>query len=210
MSEKKVIGIVGPSGSGKTTLAEGLAEQYHLHVHLEQPSNNPYLETFYQELQAGGVSSTALKSQLHFLLAAHQQAMEIRNQPESVVWDVPLYGHKMYADLLHESGTMPDSDYTIYQQVYEVCLQTIPQPNVLLIVTANLTTLVQRIHERGRAMELATPNSYWEEQIKYWAAQGQTPYMNNIPTLTVDSENINWTSPSGVSEVWDLTQQLLA
>lgn len=210
MSVKKVIGIVGPSGAGKTTLAEGLARQYNLHVHLEKPSANPYLETFYQELQAGGVSPIALKSQLHFLLAAHQQAMEIRTHSESVVWDVPLYGHKMYADLLHEAGTMPDSDYQMYNQVYDACLQTIPQPNVLLIVTAKLPTLVKRIQKRGRAMELATPKSYWERQIRYWNHQAQTEFMDKIPTLTVDSGSINWTSAKGISQVWDLAQPLFA
>lgn len=208
MSSKKVIGIVGPTGAGKTTLAEGLAKKYKLHVHLEKPTENPFLETFYQELQAGGTSPIALKSQLHFLLAATQQALDINLQPGSVVWDVPLYGHKMYADLLHEAGTMSKADYHVYTQVYNVCLKVIPKPSLLMVVTTNLPTLVKRINQRGREMELSTPKTYWERQIAYWDSQAAQP--DAIPTLKLDSGRINWTSAKGVSQVWDLAQPLFA
>jgi len=208
MSQKKVIGIVGPTGSGKTTLATGLSRKYHLQVHLEKPTDNPYLEQFYRELQIGGSSATALKSQLHFLLAAHQQAMEIDQSSDSVVWDVPLYGHRMYADLLHEAGTMSAADYQIYYQVYQQCLKTMLQPTVLLIVTTDVETLVARIKDRGRDMELATPQDYWQRQIQYW--ERQSSHLDTVPTLKLNSQRINWTSERGLSQVWKLAQPLIA
>lgn len=207
-SKRKILGIVGPTGAGKTTLAEGLARHYQFQLHREEPADNPYWTQFYAELQRGGVSEIALKSQLFFLLAAQEQAQKIaQNKKENVVWDVPIFGHKMYADLLFKQGVMSEPDYQMYCQTYQLCLQTIPLPDVLLVATTNLDTLQSRIHQRGREAELGTPADYWRDQIQYWDEKITQP--STIPLLKIDSAEINWTDHSGVSQVWDMTQHYL-
>ena len=42
----KYIAVEGPIGVGKTTLANKLAETFNYDVLLEQPSENPFLESF--------------------------------------------------------------------------------------------------------------------------------------------------------------------
>lgn len=207
-SKRHIVGVVGPTGAGKTTLAEGLARHYNFKLHREEPQDNPYWSQFYAELQTGGVSPVALKSQLFFLLTAQKQADSIRHtKKQSFVWDVPLFGHKMYADLLHAQGVMTDADYEIYCSVYSLCLNSIPKPDVLVVATTNLQTLQARIAQRGRQAELATPAEYWHDQIKYWDEKLSQP--SQIPLLKVDSGEINWTTPTGVSQVWELTTQVL-
>jgi len=207
-NKRRIVGIVGPTGAGKTTLAEGLAKHYQFQIHREEPADNPYWTQFYAELQRGGVSEIALKSQLFFLLAAQEQARKIsKTKKIDVVWDVPIFGHKMYADLLHKQGVMSEADYQLYCQTYHLCLKTIPLPDVLLVATTNLDTLQSRITQRGREAELGTPADYWRDQIQYWEDKVSQPSL--IPLLKIDSAVINWTEKPGVSQVWDLTQRYL-
>lgn len=196
-----LIGIVGPTGAGKTTLATGLGKVYGFTVHQEKPQENPYWDQFYQELNEGGISSTALKSQLFFLLTAQQQASSLNATGDTIIWDVPIFGHKMYADLLYQQGRMSKADYDVYMQVYQLCLSAIPKPHLLVVATANLATLVDRIHERGRAAELSTPTDYWQQHIGYWDTQ-LSQQAGSIPLLKVDSGDINWKKKTGVKKVW--------
>lgn len=201
-----VIGIVGPTGAGKTTLAQSLAKFYKCDLHLEQPAQNPYLAQFYEELQTGGYAPTALKSQLFFLLAAQAQAQQIAvGHQHGVAWDVPFYGHKMYADLLVEQQIMSTADYEIYTQVYQMCLATSPKPDVLVVATTDLDTLRARIEQRGRVMELATPKEYWQRQINYWRQQLLQPETTpgRLPMLECNSKDINWSRKKGAEQVWE-------
>lgn len=206
--KRHIVGIVGPTGAGKTTLAEGLARHYQFQIHREEPLENPYWKLFYAELQKGGQSPIALKSQLFFLLAAQKQAQAIAEEDTNVVWDVPLFGHKMYADLLFKQGVMPPEDYALYCDVYAMCLQTIPMPDLLLVATTDLKTLQARIVKRGREVEIGTPAEYWRSQIQYWEDKIAQP--SQIPLLKVDSAEINWTNHTGVSQVWALANSYLA
>jgi len=202
-----IVGIVGPTGSGKTTLAQNLAHHHGWDLHLEEPANNPYLETFYDELREPGTSAIALKSQLYFLFAAQAQAQLMFEANKPVVWDVPIYGHKMYADLLRAKGKMTEDDYQLYLQAYQLCLKTIPQPDVLIVVVTDVVTLVNRIAQRGREMELETPSDYWQSQIEYWQAK---PDMGGVPTVYVNSAEVNWLLDTGVETISHLVSPFQA
>lgn len=209
--KQPIIGIVGPTGAGKTTLAENLAKHFGVDLQLELPSQNPFLAQFYQELQDGGHAPTALKSQLFFLLAAQAQAQRIAvGHKKGVAWDVPFYGHKMYADLLAEQQIMSTADYEIYTHVYELCLATSPKPDIIVVVTTDIETLCERINKRGRVMELATPRTYWQRQIEYWQRQlASHTTTNGIKLLEVNSKDINWSRKKGATLVWEKIQSLV-
>lgn len=204
MKTTALIGIVGPVGAGKTTLAERLSERLRCHVHFEEPADNPYLKRFYAELTQDQPSEVALKSQLHFLLASYRQAVAIGQNQETAIWDVPLYGHKMYADLLFESGKMPADDYHIYQQVYQNCIDTMPKPDVMVVVTSPLKQLVKQIRRRGREMELSTPEEYWQRQIQYWEKADE--HIPTIPIVKLSSDQLDWRKAAGLDQVVEALQ----
>ena len=57
----KYIAIEGPIGVGKTTLAHKIAETFNYDVFLEQPTENPFLKSFYRNPK-----QSALATQLFF------------------------------------------------------------------------------------------------------------------------------------------------
>ena len=54
----KYIAIEGPIGVGKTTLAHKIAETFNYDVFLEQPTENPFLKSFYRNPKQSALDST--------------------------------------------------------------------------------------------------------------------------------------------------------
>jgi len=71
----KYIAVEGPIGVGKTTLANKLAETFNYDILLEQPSENPFLESFYKN-----PSQSALAAQLFFLFQRMQQIQDLKQR----------------------------------------------------------------------------------------------------------------------------------
>jgi len=208
--ENIVIGVVGPVGAGKTELTERLGELLGAETHLERPSKNPFIGQYYADIESKNLPSpVAFQSQVSFLLASVDQARMIENdRAQGVVWDVPPVGDKMYPTLAYESGIMSENDYGLYCQLYEVLVASFSQPDVLAVVTADIDTIVERIRQRGRPMELKTPQSYWESQIVYW--NDQLEQDNGQTMVKLDSGEIDWSKDGdGMEQVWTAVQAML-
>jgi len=79
--------VEGPIGAGKTTLARRLASRLSAELLLEQPSENPFLARFYQDM-----ARFALPAQLFFLFQ-RARMIEPLVQPD-------MFGKPMVADFL--------------------------------------------------------------------------------------------------------------
>jgi len=208
--EGKVIGVVGPVGAGKTELTTGLGKFLGAATYLECPSKNPFIEQYYADIASGNLPSlVAFQSQVSFLVASMGQARIIENDKvQGVVWDVPPVGDNMYPTLAFESGIMGEDDYKLYCQLYEVLVVSSLQPDVLLVATANLPTILGRIKKRGRKMELETPASYWDSQINYW--EWQVEQDGGRTMMELNSSEIDWLEGGdGIEQVWTMVQAML-
>ncbi len=206
--KNRIIGIVGPTGAGKSTLAENLGRVLPATVYQEKPQDNPFFEQFYADLHNGVKPSKAvLDSELFFLEAAFDQAIAARESLKTglVIWDVPIQGHLMYAELLRQQGFLSQMQYEIYLKRYNECLAQIVLPDLFIVATVastnleDVAVLVQHMQERGRVEEAGTPIEYWQSQVAYWKTQleGQ----QERPHVVVDSSKIDWRTEEGVAQV---------
>lgn len=155
---KRFIAIAGNIGSGKTTLTRLLADHYSWVPYFEVVKDNPYLEDFY-----GDMKRWSLQLQMFFLSKRFEAHKGIARSSSSAVQDRSIYEDAhIFARTLNESGHMEDRDYQNYRQVYEMMIEYLEPPDLLVYVRRDIPQLKERIKERGRGYEQNITDAYLE------------------------------------------------
>ena len=161
------IAVAGNIGSGKTTLTGMLAKHYGWEPLYESVDNNPYLASFYQDMQRW-----SFNIQIYFLNSRFRQVLDIRKRKNDVIQDRTIYEDAyIFAPNLHEMDLMATRDFENYSQLFELMKQFIQAPDLLIYLKADVSTLVTQIHKRGRAYEDSIRLSYLEnlnEKYEKW------------------------------------------
>lgn len=145
----KHIAIAGNIGAGKTTLSEKLGKHYGWEVNYETADDNPYLSDFYNDMQRW-----AFNLQIFFLNSRYQQILHILNGQKTVVQDRTIYEDAyIFAPNLHDMGLMTSRDFNNYASLFQTMNSQIRPPDLLIYLRANISTLVDHIHRRGRDYE---------------------------------------------------------
>lgn len=197
----KFIVVAGNIGAGKSTLVQILSEKLGYQPFFEPVNDNPYLADFYQNMEAW-----SFHSQLYFLtrrLRIHKQLLEAEG---SVVQDRSVYEDaEVFARNLYLQGDMSTRDYSIYQDLYQILIDLLPPPNLVVYLRATVDTLLERINTRGRGFEAGISRSYLERlNVLYeeWIAS-----FAQCPVLIIPSDNLNLVSSSAhISQVVQLVQ----
>lgn len=162
------IAVSGNIGAGKTTLSEKLGKHYNWQVQLESVEENPYLEDFYADMKRW-----AFHVQIHFLNSRFQQVNEVRNSKKSIIQDRTIYEDAyIFAKSLYHSGHFSERDYQSYLNLFELMINFVQPPDLLIYLRADIGKLVAQIEKRGRSFEnsiridyLKTLNQHYEEWI---------------------------------------------
>jgi deoxyadenosine/deoxycytidine kinase len=161
------IAVAGNIGSGKTTLTGMLAKHYGWEPLYESVDNNPYLASFYQDMQRW-----SFNIQIYFLNSRFRQILDIRKRKKDVIQDRTIYEDAyIFAPNLHEMDLMATRDFDNYTQLFELMTQFLQAPDLLIYLKADVSTLVTQIHKRGRAYEDSIRISYLEnlnEKYEKW------------------------------------------
>ena len=161
------IAVAGNIGSGKTTLTGMLAKHYGWDALYESVDNNPYLASFYQDMQRW-----SFNIQVYFLNSRFRQVIDIRKRKKDVIQDRTIYEDAyIFAPNLHEIDLMATGDFEIYTSLFELMSQFLQAPDLLIYLKADVSTLVTQIHKRGRAYEDSIRLSYLEnlnEKYEKW------------------------------------------
>lgn len=196
------VAVVGPTGVGKTTLTLLLTEKLNAQAFLEQPAENPFLAPYYCSPPIS-CQRWGYHSQSHYLTEAAKQQAEIGKllRNGSVIQDVNIDGHKMYADLLFQQGILSREEYELYQRQFGLHKQTLPQPDLLIILRISEEKILERIRQRAekdpsRANELNMEENYWLAQVKYWEEWIKNP-PSDQKFLVLDAGENNWTKDGG-------------
>ncbi|MCX6278752.1 MAG: deoxynucleoside kinase [Bacteroidetes bacterium] len=143
------IAIAGNIGSGKTTLTGLLAKHFGWTPHYEDVDTNPYLNSFYEDMQRW-----SFNLQIYFLNSRFRQVIEIRNSGETVVQDRTIYEDAfIFAPNLHAMNLMSTRDFDNYRSLFDLMNKFIQPPDLLIYLRATVPTLVNQIQKRGREYE---------------------------------------------------------
>lgn len=174
--------IEGPIGVGKTSLTKRLAEHLRAQTLLEQPEANPFLERFYRDS-----ARYALPTQLSFLFKRIEQLHELGRR--DVFDQVFVADFLLEKDALFASLTLADDELALYRQIYSNLAVQAPVPDLVIYLDASPTSLLTRIAERGRPMEVSISEAYLEQLC---AAYTRFFYQYEAaPLLTVNTGHLD-------------------
>lgn len=180
------IAVAGNIGAGKTTLTELLAKYYGWEARFEDIDKNPYLESFYEDMQRW-----AFNLQIYFLNSRFRQIVEIRKSGKDVIQDRTIYEDAyIFAPNLHEMSLMTTRDFDNYRSLFELMSSLIQPPDLLIYLRSSVPNLVKRIQERGREYENSIRLDYLKklnERYETWIAN-----YNQGNLLIIDTDNIDF------------------
>lgn len=180
------IAIAGNIGSGKTTLAEMLARHFGWEAHYEDVESNPYLNSFYEDMQRW-----SFNLQIYFLNSRFRQIISIRNSGKSVIQDRTIYEDAhIFAPNLHSMNLMETRDFENYSALFELMSSFIQPPDLLIYLRSSVPNLVQQIQKRGRVYEESIRIDYLKslnERYENWIDKYKLGKL-----LIIDVDNINF------------------
>ena len=178
----KYIAVEGPIGVGKTTLANKLAETFNYDVLLEQPSENPFLESFYKN-----PSQSALAAQLFFLFQRMQQIQDLKQR--SLFEPVRVADFVIEKDRLFAEVNLSKEEMQLYDKVYDHLTIDAPTPDLVIYLQAPVDVLLDRINRRGNPNEKYLTADYLEKLNEAYSKF----FLNyeSAPLLIVNAAGIN-------------------
>lgn len=190
MIGKRLVLVAGNIGSGKTSLTQRLGERLGWHTAYESVVDNPYLPDFYADMRVW-----SFHLQIFFLGHRARQHVQMMADPRPAIIDRSIYEDAyIFARALHHMGNLSERDYMAYRQLFDLVVENLPPPSLLIYLSAPVETLIQRIQQRGREIErsidpdyLALLDSFYEEWIRAF---------NICPVLTIRSDDLDFVNRS--------------
>lgn len=152
----KTIAIAGNIGTGKSSLVEFLTRTYGIQPFYEPNDENPYLPDFYQDM-----NRWAFHSQLYFLSNKFRMHRQLDKMSGVVVLDRTIYEDaEIFATALNKMRNFTGRDWETYWNFYQIILDAIRPPDLMIYLRCSMRTLRSRIRLRGRSMEQDIPLAY--------------------------------------------------
>lgn len=184
-----LITVAGTVGVGKSTLTSALAERLGFKTSLEKVDHNPYLEKFYHDFERW-----SFHLQIYFLAERFKEQKAIFEAGGGFVQDRSIYEDTgIFAKMHADQGTMSAVDYETYSSLFDAMVMTpyFPHPDVLVYLEGSLPSILGRIKERGREMEIQTEVTYWEKMHGRYAEWIERFDACPILRLNIDEYDVN-------------------
>jgi deoxyadenosine/deoxycytidine kinase len=183
---KRFVLVAGNISSGKTSLTERLGKQLGWQTAYESVADNPYLSDFYSEMGKWG-----FHLQIFFLGHRAEQHLMLANMHEPAIIDRSIYEDaEIFSRALVRLGNLSERDYQTYRKIFDLVVGKLPAPDLLIYLKAPVPVLMERIHNRGREMEMGITAEYLgllEEFYQSWMAK-----FDLCPVLTIRTDDLDF------------------
>jgi len=180
------IAIAGNIGSGKTTLTKLLSKHFAWNAHYEDVDTNPYLNSFYEDMQRW-----SFNLQVYFLNSRFRQVVQIRQGGKTVIQDRTIYEDAyIFAPNLHSMNLMSTRDFENYSSLFELMSSFIQPPDLLIYLKSSVPNLVNQIQKRGRDYEESIRIDYLKllnERYEKWISKYESGKL-----LIIDVDDIDF------------------
>lgn len=178
----KYIAVEGAIGAGKTTLARKLSEWYGAHFLAEEFETNPFLGSFYDDIQR-----YAFQTQIFFLLSRFKQQKQLRQFDlfqSRIISDYIFHKDRIFATL-----NLSPAEMKLYDALAKLMEQEIVTPDLIIYLKSSAPRLLENIHKRNRDFELNISEAYIVTLNKLYEAffEGYT----KSPLLILNMENFD-------------------
>ena len=177
------ITIEGNIGAGKTTLAHLLSKHFNARLILEQFADNPFLPKFYEQPQ-----QYAFPLELFFMAERFKQLKELIQQKD-LFQNVTISDYLFTKCLLFAKVNLPEDEFRLYQRLFDIILQQVIQPDIVIYLHAPVNKLQENIRKRNRSYEQKIPDDYLfsiQETYTHYIKQ------HNVRTIFVDVSNADF------------------
>src|SRR5512141_43873 len=183
---KRIVVVAGNIGSGKTSLTDRIGERLRWQTAFESVSDNPYLPDFYRDMR-----SWSFHLQVFFLGHRAEQYLELAKSPQSAILDRSIYEDAhIFARALNHMGNLNERDYLSYRRVFDLVVKNLPPPDLLIYLKAPVSVLVERIHRRGRDIEIGITPEYLTLLDSFYTDWMET--FDVCPVLTIRTDDLDF------------------
>jgi deoxyadenosine/deoxycytidine kinase len=202
---KHLVLVAGNIGAGKTSLTERMGARLGWRTGYESVTDNPYLTDFYADMH-----SWSFHLQIFFLGHRGEQYLEAARDPRSAILDRSIYeDFYIFARALHHMGNLAERDYLSYHRLFELVVNSLPLPDLLIYLKAPVPVLMNRIRKRARNMETGISTDYLTLLDNFYD-EWLEPF-DLCPVLTVRTDDLDYVhQPKHLDTVVQRIQDKLA
>ncbi len=202
---KHLVVVAGNIGVGKTSLTERIGARLGWRTGYESVADNPYLSDFYADMRAW-----AFHLQIFFLGHRAEQYLEAAHDTRSAILDRSIYeDFYIFARALHHMGNVAERDYLAYRRLFDLVVDGLPRPGLLIYLKAPVEVLMERIRRRARNIEtgitieyLSLLDSFYDEWLTSF---------DLCPVLTIRTDDLDYVhQPKHLETVVERIQDKLA
>lgn len=183
---KRLVVVAGNIGAGKTALTERIGSRLGWRTDFESVADNPYLPDFYADMRAW-----SFHLQIYFLGHRADQYLEAARDTRPAILDRSIYEDAyIFSRALHHMGNLSERDYLAYRKLFDLVVDSLPVPNLLIYLKCPVEVLMNRIRRRARNMETGISTDYltlldgfYEEWLKAYDLS---------PVLTIRTDDLDY------------------
>lgn len=201
---EKFIAVAGNIGVGKSTLVELLCDRLGWTPFYEPVTDNPYLSDFYEDMQTWG-----FHSQVYFLMRRLRIHRKLMNNSGSVIQDRSVYEDaEIFAHNLFLQDAINERDYETYWELYQVLVEFLPPPDLVIYLRASVHTLLDRIARRDREYERSISVEYLADLNDLY--ESWVDHFDLCPVLIVPSDDLDYVAkPQHLALIAEKVQDIL-